>query len=200
MNAPEPTAKRTPGDVLRASRKRDSAAKRAAVVAAVDEMKAAGEPITHLSVAARAKVSDWLVYQPGVREHIEAAAAGQAKAARRGAAAGTRASSASLATDLALAREQIKELRAERDRLKAAVQRGLGAVLETAGTKELTERINQLIGQVERLAGERDAALAANAELAAALAKSEGDLLANRESVRRMMKEVARAKDTRPNK
>lgn len=60
----------------------------------------------------------------------------QAKAERRTKQAGRDASAASLATDLALVREENKALREERDRLKKAVQRSLGARLDQAGTKE----------------------------------------------------------------
>ncbi len=117
---------------------------------------------------------------------------GQAKAARRTAAAGVRASAASLACDLELARAQIKELRAERDTLKAAVQRGLGAALETAGTRELTMRINELLAHGERLATERDAAVAENGELKAKLVEAEDNLTAARASLKKMIKGVNR--------
>ncbi|GLW08186.1 hypothetical protein Misp01_33160 [Microtetraspora sp. NBRC 13810] len=61
--------------------------------------------------------------------------------------------------DLEPARAQIKELRAGRDTLKAAVQRGLGAALETAGVRELTMRISELPAHGERLAAEKDTAV-----------------------------------------
>ncbi|GAA2406325.1 hypothetical protein [Streptomyces viridochromogenes] len=56
-----------------------------------------------------------------MREHIEAAMKGQA---------GADASAASLAIDLALVRDENKTLGEERDRLKKAVQRSLGAQLD----------------------------------------------------------------------
>ncbi|WP_424533591.1 DUF6262 family protein [Sphaerisporangium viridialbum] len=192
MSGPLPASGRTPGEVLRASRHKDSQVKRGRVMTALEELKAGGEPITFLGVARAAGVSHWLVYAQGVREHIEAAIAGQAKAARRTAAAGVRASAASLACDLELARAQIKELRAERDTLKAAVQRGLGAALETAGTRELTMRINELLAHGERLATERDAAVAENGELKAKLVEAEDNLTAARASLKKMIKGVNR--------
>jgi hypothetical protein len=114
--------------VLRAARQADSRLKRGRVLAALEELKAGGEPITFPAVRQAAGVSKWLVYAPGVREHIEAAIAGQAKKTRRasaaggtgGGAAGITASAASLACDLELARDQLRQLRAERDKLKAA--------------------------------------------------------------------------------
>lgn len=192
MSQRSPGAGRTPGDVLREVRRKDSQVKRGKVLATLAELKASGEPITFRAVAAAARVSTSLVYSPGVREHIKTAIAGQAKAARRATAAGASTSSASLACDLELARAQIKQLRAERDKLKAAVQRGLGTVLETAGSRELTERINELLAQVERLATARDAALAENARLKATLTETEDNLTAARTALKDLMKEVNR--------
>lgn len=187
--------RRSPGEVLAAARADDSRRKRARVLAALEELKAGGEKISAQAVARRAGVSRALVYSGGVREHVQAAIAGQARAAdrarRRAETSGARAagaSAASLACDLQLAREEIKQLRAERDKLKAAVQRGLGAALEHAGAAELTARINELLAQVERLAVERDAAAAHNAQLQARLTDAENNLTANRQALKRMIK------------
>ncbi|MCF3167073.1 MULTISPECIES: DUF6262 family protein [Streptomyces] len=185
-------ARRTPGDVLRETRKKDSLTKRARVLATVDEMKAKGEPITFLAVARTAGVSNWLVYAEGVREHIEAAMKGQTKNGRRTRQAGREASAASLATDLALVRQENKALRGERDRLKKAVQRSLGAQLDQAGTKELTARVNQLLAELERLALERDQIRAERDELRAKLTETEDDLVAAREAGKRMLKQINR--------
>lgn len=192
MSQRSPGAGRTPGDVLREVRRKDSQVKRGKVLATLEELKSGGEPITFRGVAAAAQVSTSLVYSPGVREHIETAIAGQAKAARRATATGISVSAASLACDLELARAQIKQLRAERDKLKAAVRRGLGTALETAGSRELTERINELLAQVERLAAERDAALAENTRLKATVTETEDNLTAARTALKDLMKEVNR--------
>jgi hypothetical protein len=120
------TGKRTPADVLREARKNDSLAKRSRVLAVLDEMKAKDEPVTFLGVARAARVSNWLVYAEGVREHIEAARKGQAGRTAREQRAGTTAGPASLATDLEITRAELRRTRDERDRLKAKVQRGLG--------------------------------------------------------------------------
>ncbi|MBV9022704.1 MAG: hypothetical protein JO362_02585 [Streptomycetaceae bacterium] len=183
-------AKRTPGDVLRASRTRDSQVKRAKVIATLDAMKASGEAITFTAVARAAGVSNWLVYAEGVREHIEAAMKGQVKAERRTRQAGRHPSAASLATDLALIREENKALREERDCLKKAVQRSLGAQLDQAGAKELAARVDELLEAVERLTLERDEIRAERDELKAKLAESEDDLVAAREAGRRMLRHV----------
>jgi len=185
-------SKRTPGDVLRETRKKDSQTKRAKVLATVDAMKARGEPITFLAVARAAGVSNWLVYAEGVREHIETAMKGQTKAERRTRQAGRDASAASLATDLALVREENKALREERDRLKKAVQRSLGAQLDQAGTKELTARVNQLLAEVERLALERDGIRDERDGLKRQLTETQDDLAAAREAGKRMLKQINR--------
>ncbi|MFK4799337.1 DUF6262 family protein [Streptomyces sp. MPA0124] len=183
-------AKRTPGDVLRASRQKDSQTKRAKVLATLEAMAERGETISFTAVARTAGVSNWLVYAEGVREHIEAAMKGQAKAGRRKIQAGADASAASLATDLALVREENKALREERDRLKKAVQRSLGAQLDQVGTRELTARIDELLAAVERLTLERDAVRAERDQLKVKLAAAEDDLAGAREAGRRMMRYV----------
>lgn len=150
------TGKRTPADVLREARKKDSLAKRSKVLAVLDEMKARDEPITFPGVARAARVSNWLVYAEGVREHIEAARKGQAGRTARRQRAGTTASPASLATDLEIARAELRRTRDERDRLKAKVQRGLGHQVTQAGTTELATRIKDLTSRL----GQQDAELA----------------------------------------
>jgi chromosome segregation ATPase len=177
------TGSRAPADVLREARKKDSLAKRTRVLAAIDDMKAKDEPITFLGVARAARVSNWLVYAEGVREHIEAARKGQAGRKAREQRSGTTASSASLATDLEITRAELRQIRDERDRLKGKVQRGLGHQVTQAGTTELAARIRDLttrLGQqdaeltqaraeITGLTSERDAALDEIAGLRTAL-------------------------------
>jgi chromosome segregation ATPase len=177
------TGKRTPADVLREARESDSLAKRSRVLAVIDEMKARDEPITFLGVARAARVSNWLVYAEGVREHVEAARKGQAGRQARSQQAGTTVSAASLATDLEITRAELRRTRDERDRLKVKVQRGLGHQVAQAGTTELAARIRDLTAKIESqdaelaqaraeitgLTTERDAALDEVAGLRAAL-------------------------------
>ena len=56
-----------------AARAKDSHDKRQRVLAAVQALEAAGTPVTATAVATAARVSTWLVYADGVREHLEAA-------------------------------------------------------------------------------------------------------------------------------
>lgn len=177
------TGSRTPADILREARKKDSLAKRSRVLAVIDEMKATGEPVTFLGVARAARVSNWLVYAEGVREHVEAARKGQSGRKAREQRAGTTASPASLATDLEITRAELRRTRDERNRLKAKVQRGLGHQVTQAGTAELATRIKDLttrLGQqdtemararaeIAGLTSERDAALDEIAGLRTAL-------------------------------
>lgn len=145
---------RTPGEVLREARQRDSTAKRTHVLATVEQMLRTKQPVTFAAVAKAAEVSNWLVYAPGVREHIETARAQQAGQPRRDRAAGLSPSTASLRTDLELARAEIKTLRAERDQLKTAVRHSLGQQLDQIASQELVERINELTAQNRRLTTE----------------------------------------------
>jgi hypothetical protein len=65
---------------LVAARAADSRDKRRRALDAVQKLEAAGEPVTFPAVARSARVSTWLVYAPGVREHVEAARRRQAVA------------------------------------------------------------------------------------------------------------------------
>ncbi|MGH3566659.1 MAG: DUF6262 family protein [Pseudonocardia sp.] len=183
------TGKRSPVDVLREARKRDSLAKRARVLAAVDDMKASGEPITFLGVARAAGVSNWLVYADGVREHIETARRCQHGAQRRERRSGISASAASLAVDLELTRAELKRTREERDRLKAKVQRGLGQQVEQTGSAELVARIQALTVQLGRRDAELVAARTEAAELRAELEQTQDSLGGLRASIRQMMRD-----------
>lgn len=185
-------SKRTPGDVLRESRARDSRTKRALVLATLDQMRERGETVSFAAVARAAGVSTWLVYAEGMREHVEAAMRGQVKATHRAGQTGAGASAASLATDLALAREENKALRADNQRLTAAVRRGLGAQLDHSGTQELSERVEELLQAVERISGERDRALAERDQVQDKLAEAEENLEAARAANKRLMREFNR--------
>lgn len=185
-------SRRTPGDALREARRRDSQAKRARVLAAVDTMKDSGTAITFLGVARAAGVSNWLVYADGVREHIEAAMKGQDKAARRRREAGSGASAASLATDLELLRAENKTLREERDSLKRAVQRSLGTTLDQAGVKSATQQIGDLRAEIQRVKDELVAVRAENSDVKRKLVDAQEEVIAVREAGRQMFKSINR--------
>lgn len=186
------TARRTPVDALREARRRDSEVKRGRVLRAIDALKDSGAPITFAAVAREAGVSDWLVRADGVREHVEAAMKGQARGARARRTAGAGASAASLATDLELARAQVRALREERDSLKRAVQRDLGARLDQQGVRSATQQIGDLQAEVQTVKDELAAAHAENAALKRQLADAQDEVVAVREAGRQMFKSINR--------
>ncbi len=183
------TDKRTPGDVLREARRKDSLTKRTHVLAVVDDMKAKGEPISFLAVAKKAGVSNWLVYAQGVREHIEAARASQAGTRRREHQAGASVSPASLAVDLELTRAELKQVRDERDRLKAKVQRGLGQQIDQAGNVELETRIRELGDELRQSAEALAQSRAERDRLQNELDEALDTLGGLRASIKQMMRE-----------
>ncbi|MFE9381121.1 DUF6262 family protein [Streptomyces sp. NPDC006855] len=186
------TAPRKPAQVLLESRQRDSQVKRARVISVVNAMKAGGETITFLGVARAAGVSNWLVYSPGMREHIEEARKGQAGTKAREKTSGSRASAASLATDLELARAELAAVREERDRLKDAVQRHLGQQLHQAGAKDLAARVSELQETNNDLEGRLAASEVDRRGLQNALQEAQDDLIAARESLRIMLRDTNR--------
>jgi len=187
------TGSRTPADVLREARKKDSLAKRSRVLAVIDEMTAAGEPVTFLGVARAARVSNWLVYAEGVREHVQAARKGQAGRQARSQQAGTTASAASLATDLEITRAELRRTRDERDRLKAKVQRGLGHQVAQAGTTELAARIRDLTARIES----QDSELAQARAEVTSLAKERDTALDEVAGLRAALRQMTRQRNTR---
>ncbi|MGX1887425.1 DUF6262 family protein [Streptomyces sp. NPDC055287] len=182
------SSKRTPAQVLAESRRRDSRVKRERVLSVADAIDARGDVVTFAAVAKEARVSNWLVYAEGVREHIEAVRARQAAAARRASPRGAGASTAGLRTDLELARQEIRELRAERETLKGALRRQLGQQFDQVAAGDLVARIDELAGRVQHLAAERDDLKRERDGLAAQLEETEEDLAAARTSLREMMR------------
>jgi hypothetical protein len=136
------TVPRTPTEVLKDARRRDSHQKRARVFAAADEIKHTETLITFALIARAAQVSTWLVYADGVREYIEAARDYQAAQPHRQQLAGTRASEANLRTDLELARQDNRTLRAEIARLTHALREQLGQQLATTPPTSALESRN----------------------------------------------------------
>lgn len=180
--------RRTPADVLREARTKDSARKRGQVFRTVDEMKRSGDAITFAAVARNAKVSQWLVYAQGVRDYITTAREAQEAAPLHAQRVGRAASDASLRTDLALARQDNRTLRAEIDRLKTVLRERLGAQIETAASESLRQRVDEL---TEANQSYRRESLRLTTELDAArtqLRNTEDDLTAARTSIRRMMR------------
>ena len=173
---------------LHAARQRDSHTKRTHVRVTIENMLLAGDPVTFTSVARTARVSTWLVYADGVREHIESAIQQQRSQPddRR---SDDPASIASLRTDLALARSEIARLRADNDKLRRNAQRLLGQQLDQHDTGELLARVDSLVAENRGLTEKLRQSAQENAGLRKQLTELEEDIAAARTALRRMIRE-----------
>jgi len=190
------TANQVRAAALKAARTKDSELKRRRTLAALEALEASAESITFTAVAKAAGVSTWLVYAEGIREHIDAA---RHRQAHHGAApaptpsAKRTTTSDSLRTDLAIAQEQIKTLRAERDKLQQRLRLQLGAELEAPDRAHLTARVADLEAINRQLVAERDARTIEADTARSRVGELEDDLSAARESLRRVIKIQNRA-------
>ena len=174
---------------LKAARAKDSQRKRQRTLAALQTLETTGAPITFTAVAKAAGVSTWLVYADGIREHIDAARHRQSNHHRRTdtpTASSTHPTTlASLRADLAIAREQIKTLRTERDKLQQRLRLQLGAELEAPDRAHLTARVVDL---ETIIVAERDARAIETQTAKGRVTELEDELSAARESLRRVIK------------
>ena len=180
-----------------AARAQASRDKRQQVLTAVQALEADGTPVTATAVAAAAGVSTWLVYADGVREHVEAARRRQADREPGPAIAappgrGEPVSQASLRTDLVAAREEIRRLRAERDKLRARFRLQLGAEIEGPDRAEHIARVASLEAASRQLAAERDARAAEASHAQRRIRELEDELTAAREGLRRAIRQANR--------
>ncbi|MCX4726978.1 DUF6262 family protein [Streptomyces sp. NBC_01306] len=185
--ATNPSAQsRTPAQVLKEARRRDSRAERARVLEAIRSLQQSGEKITHAAVARTAGVSSWLTYADGVREHVEAAISGQT--APRPSKRDNQASTISLRVDLELAREEIRKLRTERDQLQRNARLHLGHQLDQIGAADLTTRVYELNHSKVELEALLATKTAEANGLAHCVTELEDELTAARTSLRQMIK------------
>ena len=190
------TANQARAAALKAARAKDSELKRRRALAALQALEASGASITFTAVANAGGVSTWLVYADGIREHIDAARHRQADhgvAAAPTPSAKPTTTSDSLRTDLAIAQEQIKTLRAERDTLNQRLRLQLGAELEAPDRAHLTARVADLEAINRRLVAERDARATEADTAKSRVTELEDELSAARESLRRVIKAQNRA-------
>ncbi|MYV40195.1 hypothetical protein GT030_15320 [Streptomyces sp. SID1328] len=150
-------------------------------------MEQQGKKITHTAVARTAGVSTWLTYAEGIREHIEAAQ--QRQHPTTPSPAHTRSTTATLRTELELARQEIRTLREDRDRMRQAIQHQLGQQLDALDTGHLTERVDELTRNNQRLEDSLQQVTDDNHRLHARVGTLETDLAAARTSLRRMIRE-----------
>ncbi len=173
---------------LKAAREKDSADKRRRALDAIKALETTGA-----AVAKAARVSTWLVYAEGIREHVETARRRQsdhrvAAAPGRSVPDKSRATPASPRTDLAVARDEIRRLRGEGDKLRQRLRLQLGAEIEGPDRAQLIARVAELEAVNRQLVAERDSR-AAEVDTACRRAKAlEDDLSAVRESLRRVIR------------
>ncbi len=178
-----------------AARAKASQDKRQRALAAVQALEAAGTPVTATAVATAAGVSTWLAYADGIREHIEAARHRQADREPSPSTAvpprrGEPITQASLRTDLTIARDEIRRLRAEQDKLRARLRLQLGAEIEGPDRAELIARVATLEASCRKLAAERDARATETSHAQRRIRELEDDLTAARESLRRVIRQT----------
>ena len=181
---------------LRATRTRDSQLKRQRVLDAVHALESTDAPITAAVVASTAGVSTWLVYAPGVREHLDAARRRQGERAQTPQPAPMpqrpHATPDSLRTDLAIARQEIRRLRTERDQLRARLRLHLGAEIEGPDRAELITRVATLEAVNRQLAVERDARTTEAEHAQRRIRELDDDLTAARQSLRQVIRSTNR--------
>jgi chromosomal replication initiation ATPase DnaA len=97
-----------------------------------------------------------------------------------------------LRTDLALAREEIRRLRAENGKLRTRLRLQLGAEIEGPDRAELIARAAALEATSRQLAAERDARAAEASHAHRRIRELEDDLTAARESLRRAIRQANR--------
>lgn len=177
---------------LKAARERDSQDKRRRVLEVLESLQRSGNRITFARVAKEAGVSNWLTYSPGLREPIEAARRQQEEHGIEATADAvppqSRVSNASLKTDLALAQQQVKELREERNRLRERLRLQLGTELNHTDASELTAHVEGLHRANAALSNDLQQAQSDNEALRATIEDLEDDLTATRQSLRKMMR------------
>jgi hypothetical protein len=180
-----------------AARAKASHDKRHRALAAVQALEAAGTPVTPAAVAAAAAVSTWLVYADGVREHVQAARHRQAEPGHAPDPApppdrGEPVTQASLRADLAVARTEIRRLRAESDKLRSRLRLRLGAEIDGPDHAGLITRVATLEAASRQFAAERDARAAEASHAQRRIRELEDELTAARESLRRAIRQANR--------
>lgn len=132
---------------LHEAKRADSRRKHERAHATVQRLLDSGSRVTFARVAREADVSTWLVFNtPDLKAAIQAAIERQHRAGTEpiGKHPSSNVSHASLRTDLALARAEIKSLKQERDALKKRVERILGNEIREIDRNQLTDRITEL--------------------------------------------------------
>ena len=183
---------RRPPVNLVAARRSDLTAKRDFVRAATHRIHNAGHRVTIARVAREAQVSTSFVYnapellsavREAIRDQLDSGPESHPPPA----------TSHSLTTDLTPAREEIRDLRTERDRLRTRVQLNLGAELDTTTRQEFVDRISSLETEPATLRAQLTAAITTKSALEQQITTITEDLDGARLSLRRMMRQATPA-------
>ncbi|MGW3739866.1 hypothetical protein ACWD62_04460 [Streptomyces sp. NPDC005146] len=173
---------------LAQARRQHSLDKRERALTALTVLERDGERITHTAVARAANVSTWLTYADGICEHIDAARERQARTPPTAPDPRAPLTPAGLRAELETARQEIKNLRQERDRLRSAIQQQLGQQLDALTTPDLVGRVDELTRHNHQLADQLQQATEESTTLRARATSLEQDLAAARTSLRRMIR------------
>lgn len=176
---------------LHEAKRADSRRKHDRAAATVKRLLDSGSRVSFARVAREANVSTWLVYnsvelKSSIQDAIDQQnAEGLRQAAVRPA---TAASNASLSTDLALARAEIKSLKHERDTLRRRIERVLGDEIREVDRNQLVERITEL----EQLLGTAHSDLSDSTKTVAALIEQNEELTEQLDAVRILNQQLIR--------
>jgi chromosome segregation ATPase len=176
---------------LHEAKRADSRRKHDRATATIKRLLDSGSRVSFARVAREANVSTWLVYNSAelkttIQDAIDQQnTEGLKQAPVRPA---TTASNASLFTDLALARAEIKSLKHERDALRRRIERVLGDEIREVDRAQLVERITEL----EHLLRTAHTDLADSTKTVAALTEQNQELTEQLDAVRILNQQLIR--------
>lgn len=184
MTQPRPTH-------LAVARRRDIDAKRTRVHESLRRLHGSGQRLTVARIARDAQVSTWFVYNTSelitaIRDAMQDQIDNGPRPNHDTPAPVT---GRSVATDLSLAREEIRDLRLQRDKLRVRLQLSLGADLDTTTREEFVARIDVLESENATVRAELATARRALAAHEKNIAQLTEDLDGARLSLRRMMRQ-----------
>lgn len=180
-------------------RKRDSKAKRRAVLATIEAMKRTDTPITIADVARRAGVSSWLVRQKPLLEHVRKAQNDQtasASTAGRTQPASTR----SVLVERDLLRKENQRLRHELQKHQRRISELLGDEIDGTDAHSQSVRVQELTDQNAILSKQTSDAIQELRQLRQNLEALSSDLDAAHSVNRSLMAEINRPARTGPSR
>ncbi|TNB69760.1 hypothetical protein FHJ30_17610 [Arthrobacter sp. BB-1] len=178
-------------------RKNDSSAKRRAVLATIQAMKATNTPITVAEIARRAHVSPWLVRQQPLLEHLRKAQACQLAGAQGGEIPAN-STAGSLLVERDLLRKENQRLRHDLQNHRRRISELLGDQIDGTDAQSQSVRVQELTDQNSILAGQAGDALQQVHHLRQKTDELASDLAAAHRVNRSLMAELNRTKGHLP--